>query len=98
MPHIEGVQDGFSRFWVKTVKNLLNSPKYKKLSFVSIDINLINLLKDQADLVYDGKRVIWSRDFRSLQNFVENVIGLSGTWRSSGGKSKQFPTQIQILL
>jgi hypothetical protein len=25
-----------------------------------------------------------------LHNFVENVIGLSGTWRSSGGKSKQF--------
>ena len=48
------------------------------------------MLKDQADLVYDGKRVIWSRDFFSLQNFVKNVIGLSGTWRSSGGKSKQF--------
>ena len=48
------------------------------------------MLKDQADLIYDGKRVIWSRDFFSLQNFVKNVIGLSGTWRSSGGKSKQF--------
>ena len=70
--------------------DLLNSPKYKKLSFESIDINSINLLKEQADLVYDGKRVIWSRDFRLLQNFFENVIGLSGTWRPSGGKSKQF--------
>ena len=70
--------------------DLLTSPKYKKLSFESININSINLLKDQADLVYDGKRVIWSRDFFSLQNFVKNVIGLSGTWRSSGGKSKQF--------
>ena len=70
--------------------DLLTSPKYEKLSFESININLINFLKDQADLVYDGKRVIWSRDFFSLQNFVKNVIGLSGTWRSSGGKSKQF--------
>ena len=69
--------------------DLLTSPKYKKLSFESININSINLLKDQADLVYDGKRVIWSRDFFSLQHFVKNVIGLSGTWRSSGGKSKQ---------
>ena len=70
--------------------DLLTSTKYKKLSFESININSINLLKDQADLAYDGKRVIWSRDFFSLQNFVKNVIGLSGTWRSSGGKSKQF--------
>ena len=70
--------------------DLLTSPKYKKLSFETISINSINLLKDQADLVYDGKRVIWSRDFFSLQNFVKNVIGLSGTWRSNGGKSKQF--------
>ena len=70
--------------------DLLTSPKYEKLSFESININSINFLKDQADLVYDGKRVIWSRDFFSLQNFVKNVIGLSGTWRSSGGKSKQF--------
>ena len=38
--------------------DLLTSPKYKKLSFESININSINLLKDQADLVYDGKRVI----------------------------------------
>jgi hypothetical protein len=76
--------------------DLLNSPKYKKLSFESIDINSINLLKDQADLVYHGKRVIWCRDFRSLQNFVENVIELSGTWRSSGGKSKQFMHQLKF--
>ena len=65
------------------------SPKYKKLLFEGIDISSINLLNDHADLVYDGKRITWCRDFHSLQNFAENVIGMSGTWRSKG-KSKQF--------
>ena len=72
--------------------DVLSSPKYGKF-----DIYSINLLKDQANLVYDGKRVIWSRDFRSWQNFVKNVIGLPGTWRSSEGKSKQFKHSKEIL-
>ena len=65
------------------------SPKCKKILFDGIDISSINLLKVQTDLIYDGKRIIWCRDFHSWQNFAENVIGMSGTWMSKG-KSKQF--------
>ncbi len=48
------------------------------------------MLKDQADLVYDGTRAIWTRDLPSLEKFVENILGLTGKWKSSGGKAKQF--------
>ena len=70
--------------------DLLRPSKYLNAELKSIDINFIKLLKDQSDLVYDGTRIKWMRDFPSLDNFVNNVIGLSGRWKSSGGKAKQF--------
>jgi hypothetical protein len=69
---------------------LLSSPKLINVEFENVDINSIKLLKDQADLVYDGTRVIWTRDLPSLEKFVENILGLTGKWKSSGGKAKQF--------
>ena len=41
----------------------------------NIDIKLLN---DQAYLIYDGTRIKWQHDLRSLKNFVENVAGLIG--------------------
>ena len=72
------------------VSDSLSSSKHLNAEFNNIDINTIKLLKDQSDLVYDGTRIKWMRDFSSLDNFVNNVIGLSGRWKSSGGKAKQF--------
>ena len=67
-----------------------SSSKYINAEFKIIDINSIKLLKDQSDLVYDGTRIKWMRDFPSLVNFVKSTIGLSGRWKSSGGKAKLF--------
>jgi hypothetical protein len=68
----------------------LSSSKYINAEFKNIDINSIKLLKDQSDLVYDGTHIKWMRDFPSLNNFVKSTIGLSGSWKASGGMTKQF--------
>ena len=41
-------------------------------------------------LVYGGTRIKWNRDLGSLRNLVENTLGFTGVWKSTGGKSKQF--------
>ena len=56
----------------------------------NIDLKSIKLLNDQAYLIYDGTRLKWQHDLRSLKNFVENVAGLIGKWKSPGGTAKQF--------
>ena len=38
----------------------------------NIDLKSINLLNDQAYLIYDGTRIKWQHNLRSLKNFVEN--------------------------
>jgi hypothetical protein len=35
-------------------------------------------------------RLKWTQDFCSLKNFIVNVVGLKGVWKSPGGNSKQF--------
>ena len=50
----------------------------------------IKSLNDQDVLVYDGTRLKWNGDLGLLRNFVENIVGLVGAWKSTGGKSKQF--------
>lgn len=56
----------------------------------NIDSESIKLLNDQAYLTYDGNRIKWEQDLRSLRNFVENVAGLIGKWKSPGSTAKQF--------
>ena len=56
----------------------------------SIDSEYIKLLNDQAYLTYDGTRIKWEQDLYSLKNFVENVAGLIGKWKSPGCRAKQF--------
>ena len=50
----------------------------------------IKLLNEQDVLVYDGTRIKWNRDLGSLRNFVENILGFTGVWKSIGGKSERF--------
>ena len=50
----------------------------------------IKSLNDQDVLVYDGTRLKWNGDLGLLRNFVGNIVGLVGAWKSTGGKSKQF--------
>ena len=50
----------------------------------------IKSLNDQDFLVYDGTRLNWNGDLGLLRSFVENIVGLVGAWKSTGGKSKQF--------
>ena len=75
----------------------------KRICSDHFDSNFINTkafsqLKDQTTLVYNGNRIRWTQDVRSLEKFVENVIGLSGRWRCSGGKSKQFMNSTKDLI
>ena len=56
----------------------------------NIKVQLIKRLIDQECLVYDYDRVKWTQDLQLLKEFVEKVIGLTGYWKSPGGKSKQF--------
>jgi cell division protein FtsL len=69
---------------------LLSSPTNINFKLENVDINAVNLLKEKADLVFNGNRIIWTRDLRSLENFVENILGLTGKWKSVGGKARQF--------
>ena len=57
-----------------------------------LDTKLIKSLNDQCFLVYDGTRLKWTQDFNSLKNFVQNVFGLTGVWKSPGGSAKKFIT------
>ena len=69
---------------------ILNSPILKNFSLDCIDIPSIKSLNAKTVLVYEGTRIKWTNDLESLKNFVENIIGLVGRWKSPGGKSKQF--------
>ena len=67
---------------------ILNSPILKNFSFDCIDIPSIKSLNAKTVLVYEGTRIKWTNDLKPLKNFVENIIGLVGRWKSLGGKSK----------
>ena len=69
---------------------ILNSPILKNFSLDCIDIPSIKSLNAKTVLVYEGTCIKWTNDLESLKNFVENIIGLVGRWKSPGGKSKQF--------
>jgi hypothetical protein len=53
-------------------------------------MNAIKLLNNEANLTYAGSRIKWTGDLNLLKNYVENVIGLTGTWKSLGGNAKPF--------
>ena len=55
-----------------------------------VDVNVLKLLSNELNFTYDGNRIKWTGDLDSLKLFVENVIGLTGVWRSPGGYAKQF--------
>ena len=55
-----------------------------------VDVNVLKLLSNELNFTYDGNRIKWTDDLDSLKLFVENVIGLTGVWRSPGGYAKQF--------
>ena len=57
----------------------------------------IKLLNDQDVLTYDRTHIKWNRDLGPLRNFVENILGFTGTWKSTGGKSKQFTNSNVII-
>ena len=68
----------------------LSSSNLKIFGLKNADICLIKFLNDKAHLIYHGVRLKWTQDLCSLKNFIENVVGLKGLWKSPGGKSKQF--------
>ena len=68
----------------------LCSSNLKIFGLKNTDICLIKSLNDKAHLIYDGVRLKWTQDFCSLKNFIENVVGLKGVWKSPGGNSKQL--------
>ena len=72
---------------MKLGRNLLNmaegytfrsSQSFTNCSLENVDINYIKVLNSQSHLVYDGRRVRWTKDLRSLKDFNENVVGLNG--------------------
>ena len=56
----------------------------------NIDVNSIKLLNKQSCLIYDSCRIKWAWDLDALKIFVEDVVSLSGIWKSPGGTAKQF--------
>ena len=69
---------------------VLSSANHTNSIVNNIDSESIKLLNDQAYLTYDGTRIKWEQDLRSLKNFVENVAGLIAKWKSPGSTAKQF--------
>ena len=69
---------------------LMSLPNFQYFKLHCSDMKAIKLLNDQDVLVYDRTRIKWNRDLGSLRNFVENILGFTGVWKSTGGKSKQF--------
>ena len=59
-------------------------------SDIKVNSSTIRPFIDCNQLVHDGNKLKWVKDFDSLQNFVENTVGLTGKWRSPGGKAKNF--------
>lgn len=68
----------------------LSSDTCSKFQTEHIDVNSIKLLNDQSCLIYDGCRIKWQQDLCSLEKFVDNVIGLSGNWKSPRGRTRRF--------
>ena len=58
----------------------------------------IKLLNDQDVLVYDRTRIEWKRDLGSLRNFVENSLGFTGVWKSTGGNPSSSRIRTRMLL
>ena len=55
-----------------------SSQSFINLSLDNVDLNSIKALNNQSHLVYDGRRVRWTKDFCSLKDFIGNVVGLNG--------------------
>ena len=70
--------------------NMSSPIKAKNFSLHATDMNAIKLLNNQNHIVYDGIRIKWTNDLCSLQNCIENVVGLTGKWHSHGGGAKRF--------
>ena len=55
-----------------------------------LNTHTIKSLNDKAHLICEAHRIKWTQDLDSLRLFIKNVVGLYGSWRSPGGKAKQF--------
>lgn len=73
-----------------TSHDLLSSDIKVNFSVNNIDRNTIQPFIDGNQLVHDGTKFKWVNDFVSLKNFIENIVGLTGKWRSPGGNVKKF--------
>ena len=71
-------------------KALTSLPNDQNFTLHCSAMKAIKSLNDQDVLVYDGTILKWNGDLGLLRNFVENIVGLVGAWKSTGGKSKQF--------
>lgn len=54
------------------------------------DLSIIAEAINSKSIIYDGKRVKWCKDYKSLQVFTESAFCIHGKWRSIGGHSKKF--------
>ena len=67
----------------KSFNNCLNNVEFSTLHIDKDCKELINM-------VYDGKRLKWINDLKSLKKIIEESFGLRGKWSSPGGDSKRF--------
>ena len=68
----------------------ISLPNNVMFSVKCLNTQTIKSLNDKAHLICEGHRIKWTQDLDSLRLFVKNVVGLCGSWRSPGGKAKQF--------
>ena len=71
-------------------KALTSLPNDQNFTLHCSAMKAIKSLNDQDVFILDGTRLKWNGDLGLLRNFVENIVGLVGAWKSTGGKSKQF--------
>ena len=68
--------------YIYTSTEIASSSNDTNFIVENADLGSIKLLNIQTYLIYDGTRIKWQQDLRLLKNFVENVVGLSGKWKS----------------
>ena len=67
-----------------------NSFNITDFKLKNVGMNAIKLLSNGSKFIYDSNRIKWTDDLDSLKNYVKNVIGLTGAWKSPGEYAKQF--------
>ncbi|CAB4007176.1 Hypothetical predicted protein [Paramuricea clavata] len=46
-----------------------------------------------SSFIYDGKKLKWRKNFDQLKKFIQDLLGIEGTWSSPGGHAKRFKSQ-----